>query len=36
MFKEIAIFIKDDICKGRDNEALNSIINTLSNLQINI
>ena len=35
MFKEIAIFIKDDICKGRDNDALNSMINSLSNLDIN-
>ena len=36
MFKEIAIFIKDDICKGRDNDALNSMINSLSNLDINL
>ena len=36
MFKEIAIFIKDDICKGRDNGALNSMINSLSNLDINL
>ena len=36
MFKEIAIFIKDDICKGKDNDALNSMINSLSNLDINL
>ena len=36
MFKEIAIFIKDDMSKGKDNDALNSMINSLSNLDINL
>lgn len=36
MFKEIAIFIKDDMYKGRDNDALNSMVSSLSNLDINL
>ena len=36
MFKEIAIFIKDDIYKGIDNDALNSMVSSLSNLDINL
>ena len=36
MFKEIGIFIKEDLSNSIDNEALNSMINSLSNLDISL
>ena len=36
MFKEIGIFIKEDLSNSLDNEALNSMINSLSNLDISL
>ena len=36
MFKEIGIFIKEDLSNSIDNEALNLMINSLSNLDISL
>ena len=36
MFKEIGILVKEDLSDGIDNEALNLMINSLSNLDINL
>ena len=36
MFKEIGILVKDDLSNGIDNEALNLMINSISNLDINL
>ena len=36
MFKEIGIFIKEDLSNSTDNEALNLMINSLSNLDISL
>ncbi len=36
MFKEIGIFIKEDLSNSIDNEALNLMINSLSNLDIGL
>ena len=36
MFKEIGILVKEDLSNGIDNEALNLMINSLSNLDINL
>ena len=36
MFREIGILVKEDLSDGIDNEALNLMINSLSNLDINL
>ena len=36
MFKEIGILVKEDLSNGIDNEALNLMINSISNLDINL
>ena len=36
MFREIGILVKEDLYDGIDNEALNLMINSLSNLDINL
>ena len=36
MFKEIGILVKEDLSDGIDNEALNLMINSMSNLDINL
>ena len=36
MFREIGIFVKEDLSNGIDNEALNLMINSISNLDINL
>ena len=36
MFREIGILVKEDLSEGIDNEALNLMINSLSNLDINL
>ena len=36
MFKEIGILVKEDLSDGIDNEALNLMINSISNLDINL
>ena len=36
MFREIGILVKEDLSNGIDNEALNLMINSLSNLDINL
>ena len=36
MFREIGILVKEDLSNGIDNEALNMMINSLSNLDINL
>ena len=36
MFKEIGILVKEDLSNGFDNEALNLMINSISNLDINL
>ena len=36
MFREIGILVKEDLSKGIDNEALNLMINSISNLDINL
>ena len=36
MFREIGIVVKEDLSDGIDNEALNLMINSLSNLDINL
>ncbi|MDC3066726.1 NAD(+)/NADH kinase [Gammaproteobacteria bacterium] len=36
MFREIGILVKEDLSDGIDNEALNLMINTMSNLDINL
>lgn len=36
MFREIGILVKEDLSDGFDNEALNLMINSLSNLDINL
>ena len=36
MFREIGILVKEDLSDGIDNEALNFMINSLSNLDINL
>jgi len=36
MFREIGIFVKEDLSDGIDNEALNLMINSISNLDINL
>ena len=36
MYKEIGIFVKEDLSDGIDNEALNLMINSISNLDINL
>ena len=36
MFREIGILVKEDLSNGIDNEALNLMINSISNLDINL
>ena len=36
MFREIGILVKEDLSNGIDNEALNLMINSMSNLDINL
>jgi NAD+ kinase len=36
MFREIGIFVKEDLSNGIDNEAVNLMINSISNLDINL
>ena len=36
MFREIGILVKEDLSDGIDNEALNLMINSISNLDINL
>ena len=36
MFREIGILVKEDLSDGIDNEALNQMINSISNLDINL
>ena len=36
MYREIGIFVKEDLSDGIDNEALNLMINSISNLDINL
>ena len=36
MFREIGILVKEDLSDGIDNEALNLMINSMSNLDINL
>ena len=36
MFREIGILVKEDLYDGIDNEALNLMINSMSNLDINL
>ena len=36
MFKEIGILVKEDLSNGFDSEALNLMINSISNLDINL
>ena len=36
MFREIGILVKEDLSDGIDNEALNLMINAMSNLDINL
>ena len=36
MFREIGILVKEDLSNGIDNEALNQMINSISNLDINL
>ena len=36
MFRKIGILVKEDLSDGIDNEALNLMINSLSNLDINL
>jgi len=36
MYREIGILVKEDLSDGIDNEALNLMINSISNLDINL
>ena len=36
MYREIGILVKEDLSDGIDNEALNLMINSMSNLDINL
>ncbi len=36
MFREIGILVKEDLSNGIDNEAVNLMINSISNLDINL